>query len=268
MEDRESIDLNIGQYLQTLKRHWLSIISIFLLMLGLSAYGTKYLKPTYSASGKLLFKLDRTSSLAGIGKELGELKALLADQTPLSTQIEIINSNPLLDQVIQQLNLTNAEGKSLSPADIRSNLEVKIIGGTDIVSLAYSSKDPQEVADIVNALMQVYIQSSVQLNQSDATTAREFITQQLPAVQQDVFRAEKALRDFKEKNKVLDLKQEFTTTVFRAGGTQSSDYNLRVRTEWGQCPGSLFTTAGRSESERCDRSQYVEPVSRCSRYSF
>ncbi|NJK36300.1 MAG: polysaccharide biosynthesis tyrosine autokinase [Oscillatoriales cyanobacterium RM2_1_1] len=225
MEDRESIDLNIGQYLQTLKRHWLSIISIFLLMLGLSAYGTKYLKPTYSASGKLLFKLDRTSSLAGIGKELGELKALLADQTPLSTQIEIINSNPLLDQVIQQLNLTNAEGKSLSPADIRSNLEVKIIGGTDIVSLAYSSKDPQEVADIVNALMQVYIQSSVQLNQSDATTAREFITQQLPAVQQDVFRAEKALRDFKEKNKVLDLKQEFTTTVL-----EQAELNRQITT--------------------------------------
>lgn len=213
MEDRESIDLDIGKYLQTVKRYWLIVISVFLLCVGLSVYGTKYLKPTYAASGKLLFKVDRTSSLAGIGEGLGELKALLADQTPLSTQIEIISSNRLLNQVIEQLNLVDEEGKLIEPQTIRNSLEVKIIGGTDIVSLSYESPDPLEAANIVNTLMEVYIQTNVNMNQDEAREAREFISQQLPPVQEEVFRAEQALRSFKEKNQVLDLEEEFKTAV-------------------------------------------------------
>ena len=213
MEDRESIDLDIGKYLQTVKRYWLIVISVFLLCVGLSVYGTKYLKPTYAASGKLLFKVDRTSSLAGIGEGLGELKALLADQTPLSTQIEIISSNRLLNQVIEQLNLVDDEGKLIDPQTIRNSLEVKIIGGTDIVSLSYESPDPLEAANIVNTLMEVYMQTNVNMNQDEAREAREFISQQLPPVQEEVFRAEQALRSFKEKNQVLDLEEEFRTAV-------------------------------------------------------
>lgn len=218
MEDRESIDLDVGKYLQTLKRYWLVVIGVFALCVGLSVYGTKYLEPTYSASGKLLFKVDRTSSLAGIGEGLGELKALLADQTPLSTQIEIMNSNRLLNQVINQLNLVNDEGELISPKNLRNSLEVKIIGGTDIVFLAYEGKDPKEVAEVINTLMDVYIQTNVDMNQEDAVEAREFISQQLPKVQDEVFRAEQALRAFKERNQILDLDSEFKTAVTELAG--------------------------------------------------
>lgn len=213
MEDRESIDLDLGRYLQTLKRRWFPVLGVFCITVGLSVYATKFLEPTYESSGKLLFKVDRTSSLAGIGEELGELRALLADQTPLSTQIEIISSNRLLQEVIDRLNLTYEDGQLLSPEDLRNNLEVKIIGGTDIVYLSYSSKEPQETADVVNTLMDVYLQKSIEMNQQEAVEARQFISQQLPDVQEEVFRAEQALRDFKEKNQVLDLNQEFNTAV-------------------------------------------------------
>ncbi len=223
MEDRESIDLDIGRYLQTLKRRWFPVLGVFCMMVGLSVYATKFLEPTYESSGKLLFKVDRTSSLAGIGEELGELRALLADQTPLSTQMEIINSHRLLQEVIERLNLTNEDGQMLSSGDIRNSLEVKIIGGTDIVYLSYSSKDPQETADVVNTLMEVYLQKSIEMNQQEAVEARQFISQQLPDVQEEVFRAEQALRDFKEKNQVLDLNQEFNTAVL-----ELADFNRQI----------------------------------------
>ncbi len=213
MEDRESIDLDIGKYLKTVQRYWLVVIGVFLLCVGLSVYGTRYLKPTYTASGKLLFRVDRTSSLAGIGEGLGELKALLADQTPLSTQIEIIYSNRLLNQVIEQLNLVDEESQLINPESLRRNLEVKIIGGTDIVYLSYKSGNPEEAANVVNTLMDVYIQTNINMNQEEAREAREFISQQLPPVQQEVFRAEQALRSFKERNQVLDLGEEFRTAV-------------------------------------------------------
>ncbi len=223
MEDRESIDLDIGRYFQTLKRRWFPVLGVFCMMVGLSVYATKFLEPTYESSGKLLFKVDRTSSLAGIGEELGELRALLADQTPLSTQIEIIYSNRLLQEVIERLNLTYEDGVIKDPEDLKHNLDVKILGGTDIVYLSYSSKDPQEAADVVNTLMEVYLQKSIEMNQQEAVQARQFISQQLPNVQEEVFRAEQALRDFKEKNQILDLNQEFNTAVL-----ELADFNRKI----------------------------------------
>ncbi|MEB3885679.1 polysaccharide biosynthesis tyrosine autokinase [Lyngbya sp. CCY1209] len=213
IEHRESIDLDLGRYWQTLKRRWFFVLGAFVLSVSGAVYATQFLTPTYEASGKLLFKVDRTSSLAGIGAGLGELKALLADQTPLSTQIEIMYSTPLLQEVIEELNLTNEDGELLHPDDIRPALGIGILGGTDIVHLTYKSKNAQEAADIINAVMAAYIKTNVQNNQQDAAEAKQFIQDQLPRVQQEVFVAEKALRDFKEKNEILDLNTEFATSV-------------------------------------------------------
>jgi capsular exopolysaccharide synthesis family protein len=213
IDNRESLDLDLGRYLKAITRRCLPAISVFILIVGLAAYATRYLKPSYQASGKLLFKVDRTSSLAGIGEELGELRALLADQTPLSTQMELISSNPLLQETIDNLNLINEDGEPLQPEDLRRNLEIKIIGGTDIVQLAYTSQDPQRAADIINMLMDVYIQNNIDNNRDEAAEARLFIVEQLPKVQDEVFQAEKALKLFKERNDILDLSAEFQTSV-------------------------------------------------------
>ncbi len=213
IDNRESLDLDVGRYLRAIKRRWLPAISIFIMVVGLAAYATRYLKPSYAASGKLLFKVDRTSSLAGIGEGLGELRALLADQTPLSTQMELIYSNPLLRETIENLNLLNEEGELMQPEDLRRNLEIKIIGGTDIVQLGYTSPDPERAANIVNMLMRVYIKNNIDSNRDEAAEARLFITEQLPKVQQEVFQAEKALKLFKERNDILDLSTEFQTSV-------------------------------------------------------
>ncbi|VXD15815.1 putative exopolysaccharide biosynthesis protein [Planktothrix serta PCC 8927] len=213
MVDRESIDLDFSRYLLTLKQRGFIVVGIFLLFLGLAWYGTRFLKPTYEATGKLLFEVDRTSSLAGIGKELGELKALLSDQTPLSTQIEIMQSSPLLEKTINILKLTDSQGKLMEPDSLRSKLKIKILGGTDIVEISCSSKIAKETADVVNTLMGVYISITDQNNRRDASKARDFIVQQLPVVQKEVFRVEQALRDFKEENQVLNLEQEFSSAV-------------------------------------------------------
>ncbi|MGB3533503.1 MAG: polysaccharide biosynthesis tyrosine autokinase [Microcoleaceae cyanobacterium] len=213
IDNRESLDLDVGRYLRAVKRRWLPAMGVFILIVGLAAYATRYLKPTYEASGKLLFKVDRTSSLAGIGEGLGELRALLADQTPLSTQMELISSNPLLEKTIDNLNLMNATGDSLTPEELRQSLDVRIIGGTDIVQLAYTSPDPVIAADVVNMLMQVYINNNIDTNRDEAGEARLFISQQLPKVQEEVFKAEQALKLFKERNNILDLSTEFQTSV-------------------------------------------------------
>jgi uncharacterized protein involved in exopolysaccharide biosynthesis len=158
VEQREALDLNLNAYWQKLKRRWQPALIIFLLTVATTASLTTLLKKTYKAEGKLLFKQDTTASLIGVGEGVGELKPLLNNQTPLSTQKEIITSQSLIQQTIEKLKLENKEGKFLKAEDLKKKLDVKIIGGSDVIEISYKHAEPYIAADVVNTLMKVYIE--------------------------------------------------------------------------------------------------------------
>ncbi|MBE9168907.1 polysaccharide biosynthesis tyrosine autokinase [Pleurocapsales cyanobacterium LEGE 06147] len=213
MEFREAIDVNLSGYLLKLKRRWKPALAIFLLTVTATAIGSMFLKKNYAAEGKLLFKQDRLPSLVGLDKEVGELKPLLNNQSPLSTQVEVITSGPVLQETIEELQLKNEEGELLKPDDLRQRLNIKLIGGSDVVEISYRNPDPKVAANVVNTLMDVYIQRQIRNIQAEPATAKEFINKQLPQVEAKVAQAESKLREFKETNNVVNLTKEAETTV-------------------------------------------------------
>jgi capsular exopolysaccharide synthesis family protein len=56
--------------------------------------------------------------------------------------------------------------------------------------------------------MQIYIENNVLTNRADTTAAGEFIAKQLPISEESVRQAEANLRDFKQKNNVVSIKDE------------------------------------------------------------
>jgi capsular exopolysaccharide synthesis family protein len=218
MESRESIDLDFSRYLLTLKRCWLPAVGIFVITVTLAAIAsTRVGKPSYKTEGKLLFQLNRTSFLTRVGDKEGEeakeLSPLVTNQNPLSTEIEVVNSIPLLQRTIDALNLKNKEGLPLKPEDIKKKLTVKIIGGTDVLRLSYESRAPKEAAAVVNKLMSLYIENDVFVKQTEAAAARAFLAKQLPQTEATVRQVEADLRTFKEKNNVVALKEEAEAAV-------------------------------------------------------
>lgn len=214
-ESREDIDINIASYLIKVKRRWKPALVVFLMTVLATAGLTTLLKKTYQAEGKLLFKQNNASSLTGVGEELGELKPLLNNQTPLSTQIEIITSDPVLLQTIEKLELEDEEGNPLKTDTLEKQLEIKLIGGTDVIQISYKDENPEISAAVVNTLMDVYIGEQIRSNQAEPTVAKEFINKQLPKLESNVSRAESALRRFKEANSVVDLEKEAESTVLQ-----------------------------------------------------
>jgi capsular exopolysaccharide synthesis family protein len=212
-ENRAATDLDLQKYLQACKRRWLPATSIFVITITLTALSLPFLKASYQAEGKLLFeKIDKTSSLTGLG-EVGNLQSILANQTPLSTEIEVINSHPLLRKTINNLQIKDNKGKLLRPEDFKKKIEIKIVGATDVIKISYKSKKPQEAADVVNTLMNVYIENQTNKNRYEVISVRKFINQQLPNVEKEVLEAEAKLRQFREQNRVVDLSKEADTTV-------------------------------------------------------
>ncbi|PMB51466.1 lipopolysaccharide biosynthesis protein [Fischerella thermalis CCMEE 5201] len=201
----------IQQYLLILKRRWRLITAIILASIGLSGSALFMQKPEYQADGILLFKSDRTSSLTKVGEKIGDLEALMREGNPLETQAVIVNSHPMLQEVITALQLKDDQGKLIEPELLKVN--VKPIVGTDVLRVSYASNDRELAAAVVNQLMKSYVENNIQTNRAQVSAAGEFIKEQLPASRQELERAAEALRQFKIQNKVIQLAEESTAAI-------------------------------------------------------
>ncbi|MBD2625714.1 polysaccharide biosynthesis tyrosine autokinase [Anabaena variabilis FACHB-164] len=236
MESREDIDLDLSRYLLMIKRQWIPAASIFVATIALSALATTRLQPSYEAEGKLLFKLP---SFQVLGNNLlrsnsegeGDLKSLVSTQNPISTEIEVISSRPLLQQTIDKLGLKNKKGEVLEVEDLQKSLTLKIVGGTDVLKLTYKSRDPKEAAVVVNTVMNFYLENDIETNRAEAETTYKFMARQLPKTQAAVYAAEVALRKFKQENRIVDLPEETKSAVGIIGNLENEINTVKAQLE-------------------------------------
>lgn len=207
MQSTEYIDFR--QYWFAIRRRWLPATTVFGFVVLLTSLNMLLQKPVYEAKGKLLIKKtdNVTSAITGENSEEKELSSVGSKSDPLSTEVELIRSAPVIRKTIATLNL------ELKPKEFLERLKVQEVERTDIVEISYKSPDPQEAAIAVNQVMKVYLQSSVLANRNEAATDREFIVKQLPKTQANVHQAEVILRRFEEQNDVVDLEEESKSAV-------------------------------------------------------
>ncbi|MEM8501969.1 MAG: polysaccharide biosynthesis tyrosine autokinase [Cyanobacteria bacterium P01_D01_bin.1] len=207
----EEIDLR--RYWLVLRRRWLPASVVFVLTVIAALSAATRQKPMFEPTGKLLLRDDQTSELTGIARDLGDLESLNISSDPLATQAALILSQPVLEDTIRSLDLRNAEGKLIEPAALVTNLTVKLVGGTDLISVAYRSGDPALSAAVVNQVMDSYIKSNIESQRSDVIAAREFLEDELPRAQAEAENLSEALKLFNESNGVISLEEEAGATV-------------------------------------------------------
>jgi capsular exopolysaccharide synthesis family protein len=171
--------MELKQYLEVIfKRRWVVIQALVVIVLTVLV-STYMQKPVYEAGIKIL--IHQIGSNAGILSELakiGELGGVSRTSDPLDTQIELIRSRPMIEEVIRRLGLKDQKGEPLPYKDIISRMSISPIRMTDIIQIKIESTDPAEAMNIANTLGQVYVEESQKLNQEEARKAKEFIENQ------------------------------------------------------------------------------------------
>lgn len=213
MDSPESA-LEFQQYLSILKRRWLPASVVFVSVVMLAVLGMLRQKPIYEAEAKLLFKkTSPTSSITGLGKEIGEFVPVGDQSNPLSTEIEVIKSVTIARKTIDILRLTNEKNLPLNTKNFLKKIKVSNIKGTDMLAISYQDREPKKSADVVNTVINLYIENNQVINRSEAVYARQFIEKQFPNAESSVRQAEVNLRQFKEQNNVVDLQEEAKSAV-------------------------------------------------------
>ncbi|BAU10244.1 putative exopolysaccharide biosynthesis protein [Leptolyngbya sp. NIES-3755] len=219
----DAIELDLRKTFMMLTRYWLPATLAFSLVTVPAAVFLMTRKSSYQATGAVLVKKQAsTTSVLGLQVDVGEIESL--DKSgPLTTQAELIKSLPIVQRTIEDLNLQDDDNAPLKVEDFLKRLKVTPVNRSDILRVEYRSNDPMEAAEVVNHLMQLYVQDNLTANRAEAKSAREFIQSQLPEVERNVRQVEGEIRAFKENNQIVALDQEQRNSV-----EITSDFNKRI----------------------------------------
>jgi polysaccharide biosynthesis transport protein len=204
-------EIDIQQYWLPIKRRWPFLMVVLMTSLGISTFAILKQKPEYQATGMLLFKSDRISSLTKVGEKIGDLESLMREGNPLETQAVIVNSEPILKEVIKTLELKDKQGNLLDPELLK--VKVEPIVGTDVLKVSYTSEKPELSASVVNELMKSYVANNIQSNRTQVVVAGEFLKKQLPSSRQELEKVAETIRQFKTQYKIIQLPQEASAAI-------------------------------------------------------
>ena len=205
--------LDFQKYWLVLKRRWLPATITLIGVFNLSLYIALSEERIYEAEAQLLIETDKSAKLTGLENEIGKVEVLAKDSDPLATEAAILTSRPIIEKTIKELDLRNENGKLLKYGAVAGKLEVKPLTGTDVLEIVYEDSDPELTAAVVNKVIEMYMEDDTLSNRAEAAAARQFITEQLPQVEENVSKAEADLRLFKNQNQITNLSEETSAQI-------------------------------------------------------
>lgn len=226
-------DSGISEYIRILmKRMWV-IIACFVTIFSVVAIATLKTTPVYEASGTIAInKPDTTLNF----QNSTTLSLDYYDPTELDTEVKILQSDLLAMQVIRELNLDRRSefaGPPSTPASLelapdplqsdparasamiagfKGSLRVALSPNTRIIEVHYRSPDPQMSANVVNTLMQTYVENNFKARFESTMQASDWLSKQLVDLQMKVETSQEKLVRYQKEHEILgaDEKQNIT----------------------------------------------------------
>lgn len=195
--------------LSTLFKHKLLITKVFfatslpLLVLVLS------LPTRYIATSRVLIKSSRAVLLSPTS-EGGQL-SLSPTLEAINTEIQIIRSREFLQQVAQEVNGTGGLGARLAVTPVKA---------TNVIQISFTSTDPERAVKLANKAAELYLEHSLKVHKTQGI--EEFYDEQEKKLQTELIKAEEALKEFQEREKIVDASVEVTSDLASLAGFERS----------------------------------------------
>src|SRR5580704_4462515 len=217
-----------------LKRKWV-IIACLVTIFSVVAIASLKMKPVYEAGGTIeINKPDASLNF----QNSATFSLDYYDPTELDTELKILQSDLLATQVIRELNLDRqpefagqapppSASLDLTPDSLQSdpsrisamvggfkgNLRVALSPNTRIIEVHYRSPDPQMAANVVNTLMQTYVENNFKARFESTMQASDWLSKQLVDLQMKVETSQEKLVHYQKEHEILgmDEKQNIIT---------------------------------------------------------
>ena len=229
-----SHDSALGESLRVLiKRKWI-VVACFVTIFSVIAIASLRMTPIYEASGTIeINKPDASLNF----QNSATFSLDYYDPTELETELRILQSDLLALQVIRELNLDRrpefggnvppSPSLDLAPDPLQSdparasallggfkgNLRVANSPNSRIIEVHYRSADRDMAANVVNTLMQTYVDNNIKSRFESTMQASDWLQKQLVDMQMKVETSQEKLVRYQREHEILgiDEKQNITT---------------------------------------------------------
>jgi polysaccharide biosynthesis transport protein len=231
-------DSALREYLRVLiKRKWL-VFSCLAIIFGVVALATLRSTRIYEAVGSIA--INKTDPAILNLKDSGNNGASdYYDPTDLDTEVRILKSDLLALQVIKALNLDKQPefgGTDEAPSDalglttdalqpdsekttsllagFKGGLRVSLVPNTRIIEIRYRSADKNLAANVVNTLINTYIEQNFKTRFESTMQASDWLSKQLVDLEMKVQTSQEKLVQYQKQHEILgiDEKQNITTS--------------------------------------------------------
>lgn len=209
-----------------LTRRWRSMSLTFGLALTVGTALLSVLPKQYLASSKLLV-MRSDQRLGGMRVVNDAIPELTGASNPLYTQIELLRSNPVIEDAIFRLNMHTQDGSLVPVEQIARHLDVTSIKGTDLIEVQYHASDPERAQRIVSAICESYLRATEQFRRDGVRDGLKFLDEQLERAKARLVQTETKLASYKRQSGAIALGDEVPTTVHELGDLDTS---IRQRT--------------------------------------
>jgi len=229
MSDHQPVaqkSFDIKEFISTIKKHWLVIISFVILASLSSFYFAIKAKPVYKSSSSLL--IERPNRMASLEQIYG-MMGMVWEFYP--NQIHLLKSVPVAQRVVDRIgvekfipkkkrlkwyeklipgnelrdysSLSKEELHAIAVSNVGDTLSVQQAKGSGVFYISFDDYDPYLATLKANALAESYIEEVIESGINAKQRTGESITKQLPELEKKVSQSEMALRQFQRKHKIF-----------------------------------------------------------------
>jgi succinoglycan biosynthesis transport protein ExoP len=231
--------------LNSLFRRWRLIVQINLVVLGTILVGSWLWPPTYQASSSIVVLSRGYPELLSAPRGGGASTLIMNPKEEINSEIEIIRSRPVLERVVQELNLTEPKPveetgvagaiRDLARATSRglgklggalgltrhysqdekfeaaverlhSRLTLDPAVDSQIIWIRYRSLDPALASQVVNKVAQEYQRQHLEINMNKAEST--FYAEQIDKIQNDLKGLQEQLLKLKQDSGIVSYAEQ------------------------------------------------------------
>ncbi|MBI3939900.1 MAG: polysaccharide biosynthesis tyrosine autokinase [Acidobacteria bacterium] len=189
------IEVNLRDIYRVLrKRKWIIVVAPILMAVA-TFFMTAPPVPVYE--GKALVKISRSSILTGLLVDY----ISYSPYDNMSTQILVVTSRPVLEEVAKRLNMMPPGTNPDSAVDnLKGRVNARQQGNSDILEITATGLSREQAITLANLTAEVYIKQSAAAKNKRIDDTVDFVGKQLALTDADLKEAEEAYTAFKQAN--------------------------------------------------------------------
>lgn len=219
--------MNIKEFFNILRRRKWIAIHAFLVIFSAAIAITYLIPPSYETYAKLLIMTTPASSgsslISSTLKDFGSLVTTGSD-TEISTAIALASTRPIAVPVINEYNLKDKNGNPLSPDKLLKpgilslilpipTVSIARFGNTNLFTITCSTKNPKLSQGIANSLAKGVVEFNLKIVREAYASGKSFVDNRILKVKRDFFKYQSRLKEFKEKERTVDLDSEVKIAI-------------------------------------------------------